>query len=276
MIRTEQQRERFLWRVALAFICLSPYLIHSLYLAEISFRWSLFWFIIACFVGLPLPILSEFLLSGKSSKFWIENPSVECDCLIRGDVNRWMEQAKQQLNELGFSIVRIEAEKLIQFEKPKKKAIHQFIDHRFSGLIEIHQDTFGLKATVQLQLIDIVILETGEKEKLSSIAQFIAGVSEKTDDANIPYTLLSAFHLVVILNLLILFKIIGLNISPGMIYSGSLAIAASCLTLFGNLVQNRKKFLSLRLYLATLYLSMVPIVSLFIVWRNSSYNLPFS
>jgi hypothetical protein len=268
----EQERERLYWRISLFLILVSPWILYYLSRMALNPFVPMPLINVVLLVGLIVSNVSVFLIEmlytkiikGKTSfKFWLVNPTVECRNKLQGSVMGCTQLIEQNLNHLGFQLeVSQDYEKqLINFNKPIKYPVHNFLDHAFSGKVTLEQAFNGVSISVQLTFQDTVILETGEVNKLQAISEFIALKTSEILMKAVPYTLYCGLIIAYATTITGFLICVGWRLdyrafnSLGLIGIGSILL--SLLYLFNN-SKGFKDFIGWRLVFSGIYLSVMP------------------
>lgn len=271
----EQKREGFYWRISLFFVFMSPWILYLLSKMSLNPFVGLSLFIfkqvvtVGMFTNIAIVILLEMLYSriveGKTSfKFWVVNPSVEYRNRAQGSVRGCTQAIEQKLKHLGFQTEisqNFKADRegqLIQFQKSAKKPVHHFLDHAFSGKVTLTPAFNSVDIHAQLTFEDTLILETGEKNKLQAISEFIALKAPELRMKGVPFTLYCG--LIFAYATIITGFFISIGWSPNYAVFNSLAlsgIGSILLSLFFSF-KNGKDFMGWRLVFSGLYLAAMP------------------
>ncbi len=272
----ETEREDFYWRISLFFILLSPWMLYCLSKLPLNPFMGLSIFKVVITIGMfssiAIVVLLEMLYTrltkGKVSfKFWLVNPSVEYSGRAMGSVKGCTQAIEKKLTHLGFQteILQVSSpdpdDRLIQFNKTANKPIQNFLDHAFSGQVQIVPGFNGVEIKTKLTMEDTLILESGELNKLHQISEFIALKTTELKMQGVPFTLYCGLVFAYATIVAGLCLSIGFKINTAVFNSLSLsAIGTLVLSLFFSF-KNGKDFIGWRLLFSGLYLATVPYMS---------------
>jgi hypothetical protein len=174
---TEEQRETAYFRIALAWLVVSPWVLDGLVRAGVAPAWDQPRFLVALLVAMPTTFLLELLITtllgkGVALRFWVKHPTVRCEHEARGGVEEREREVRGRLEALGFACQPRE-QGSFRFSKPKRPQVNAFLDHAFSGQVTLGATGFGARVAVELVFADILLLETGERGKLAALGDYI-------------------------------------------------------------------------------------------------------
>ncbi len=173
----EAERERIHLRIALAWLVLSPWVLIGLVEARVAPAWDQTRFLVALLVALPATFLLELLLTGLLGKgsglrFWVKHPSVRGENEAKAGASECEGELRARLAKLGFAY-EATGPGALRFSKPKRPQVNAFLDHAFSGRVALVTTAFGTRIAVELTFADILLLETGERSKLTALADYL-------------------------------------------------------------------------------------------------------
>lgn len=203
------------------------------------------------------------IVKGKTEfKFWVVEPTANHQNRAVGSLDECMQSVKERLNYLRFesSITQDEGteNQIVEFGKPKRKQISNFLDHKFSGRAILNPSYNIVDIHTHLKFEDTLLVETGETIKLQAICEFI---TLKTPDLNlkgVPFTLccglIPAYEVIIIG----LFAKNGSSISYGLLNSISAVGMGTILLSFFFALKNKRDFMGWRLAFSGLYIAAIP------------------
>ncbi len=174
---SEQERERIYFRIALAGLAGTPWILAGLVRAGLVPAWDQTRFLLALLVAMPATFLLEILITallgkGPALRFWVKHPSVRCEHEAKGSLEERQRELRGRLEALGFTCEPGAAGEL-RFEKPQRPQVNAFLDHAFSGRATLRSSSFGTRIAVELTFGDILLLETGERGKLTALGDYL-------------------------------------------------------------------------------------------------------
>jgi hypothetical protein len=174
---SEEQRERIYFRMALAGLLVSPWIVAGLLDAGVVPGWDQTRFLVALLLAMPATFLLEIVITallgkGPALRFWVKHPSVRCEHEAKGSVSECEREVRSRLQALGFSS---EPGPLgeVRFSKPQRPQVSAFLDHAFTGRATLAASSFGTRIAVELTFADILLLETGERGRLAALGDYI-------------------------------------------------------------------------------------------------------
>ena len=228
-------------------------------------------FVIGLFLSIPLTLLVALVLRWVATGhlrqiLWIKQPSVSVRLERAAAAAETAVLLRQRLAACGFA-VKEEAgpagEAVFDFVKPKAPRTYSFIDHGFRGTISLAGADARTEAAVTLTFDDVVLIESGEYDRLRALARYLVGLEAGLTARQAPLTLLNGATLAMA-NLLIL--ILGLLDHPAWVpptFSTSLAAAALCVWGLVVVLKDREHLEGLGLGAAGLAAAVVPFLMLF-------------
>ncbi len=174
---SEGERERIYFRIALTTLVVSPWIVLGLAQAGVLPAWDQVRFLLALFAALPATFLLELLITallrkGVALRFWVKAPSVRCEHEAGGSPADCERQVRERLLALGFACEPSEAG-VVRFTKPQRRQVNAFLDHAFSGQAGFAATGFGTRVAVELTFCDTLLLETGERGKLTALGDHL-------------------------------------------------------------------------------------------------------
>ncbi|MBL9216761.1 MAG: hypothetical protein JNG83_14890 [Opitutaceae bacterium] len=138
---------------------------------------------------LPLRVL---LARAGGRVIWIKHPTKTIDETVDLPLESVLAEATRRLGELGFTLESSEAtatEARIVFSKPKSPKVVRFVEHAFKGEWVARRESGRTRVVTTLVFQDIILLESGESERLHALARYLGGVAPVLQVATLPFTL---------------------------------------------------------------------------------------
>jgi hypothetical protein len=214
---------------------------------------------VTIFVFIPLRLL---LRAPGGRMFWIKHPSRTIEHLGREPATEAVARAQERLTALGFTVEPPavgEAGTLMLFRKAKAKEVVSFVDHAFGGELLVSPGAGGTRVIATVTFEDIVVVESGERERLAALAGYVAGAVTELKVAVLPFTMLCG--VIIAIGNLILWPVPGLH--PWLAaHELSIALAAVGMILFGSypILRNRAENYGLPLALLGLAAAFLPMM----------------
>lgn len=203
-------------------------------------------FITAMLLSMPTTVLLflpvRMLMSGSGKRvFWIKHPARTIEEWTDEPLDKIGQTARQRLDALGFTVHLAEESPdgaRILFTKPKAEKVVRFVDHAFDGELVVRRASGRNQLSATVVFRDIVLVESGESERLAALARYLAGATTDLQVAILPFTMLCGV-VIAALNLALL-PVDGLRPWLGS-QQLSIALAAVGLILFGGfpILRNR-------------------------------------
>jgi hypothetical protein len=186
----EAERERVHVRIALAWLLASPWLVSRLVAAQVSPAWDQTLFLVALLAALPATFLLELLITvllgkGAGLRFWVKQPSVRSEHEARAGLPECEAELRARLERLGFAC-EATGPGALRFSKPKRRQVHAFLDHAFSGRAELASSSFGTRIAVELTFADVLLIETGERSRLAALGDYLCLRGEQESSRSVP------------------------------------------------------------------------------------------
>jgi hypothetical protein len=134
------------------------------------------------------------LLGGFGRRgFWIKHPAATVAHESVETPGTILKEASQRLAALGFVVEEAESSgegRRLRFSKPKQKHVARFIDNAFTGELTVGPAQGVTPATATVVFRDIVLVESGESERLGNLAGYLLGVGDTLEVKTLPFTML--------------------------------------------------------------------------------------
>jgi hypothetical protein len=139
--------------------------------------WSQPRFLALLIIALPATFALEVvltLLSGKGAglRFWVKHPRVHAEHEAPGSLEKCEREVRQRVERLGF-VWQTTGPGCAQIAKAKRAQVNSFLDHAFSGEVRLGAGTFGTRVELDLTMLDILAIETGERAHLAAVADHL-------------------------------------------------------------------------------------------------------
>ena len=158
-------------------------------------RWAFTAVMLASIPGTMLLMAGLRLVLGASAggrMFWIKHPARTVLRETDEDVAVILQRAEARLAALGFTVVPGDASgatRRLVFSKPKLPKVERFVDHPLQGELEVQRDHGRTRAAATLIFQDIIVVDSGEFERLDAIAGYILGSTEELNVPTLPFTM---------------------------------------------------------------------------------------
>jgi len=139
--------------------------------------------------------------SAGGRAFWIKHPTRTVTHESGEDVAAVVARAEQRLAALGFTVVPGDASgasRRLVFSKTKEPKVERFVDHALQGELEVRRDNGRTRASATLIFQDIVVVDSGEFERLDAIAGYILGATEELNVPTLPFTMVCGVIIAVV------------------------------------------------------------------------------
>ena len=259
----ENKAEKFYWYLLIVTLLSSPLLVQLLYTQNFNLRFSTLYLIVLFLIGNLFQLPLELILNGKgiAAKFWVKNPSVSIRYSVEGKPDDWMLVQAEKIKVLGFQLVPAPTEKLAwHIRKPKVGQAYGFLDHGFEGRIVIEQSSFGNEAVIELTLLDILIVDTGERDQLLRLAEYLVGKAASP--------ILPTFHLIVACAaFLAIVSHVLLYLKAFDIWKGAIPVYEACYGALGMAVwmlivmlSRKYEFIGFRVLYGSILVALIPLL----------------
>jgi hypothetical protein len=130
--------------------------------------------------------------SAGGRAFWIKHPARTVVRETEEEPAAVLARAEQRLVSLGFTVEPGEAEgsaRRLIFSKPKQPKIERFVDHALQGELAVRRENGRALASATLIFQDIIVVDSGEFERLDAIAGYILGSAGELSVPILPFTM---------------------------------------------------------------------------------------
>lgn len=227
------------------------------------------WMIVVMFIAFPFSIFLEVLVGwiiGETSRsFFVKHPSETSSCEIRQDIKSIVGELMHRINGEGFRIDNLEGEDAdsvteMYYSKKKKGHVSKWEDHSFSGVIKIEPTPYGCRVTNTLTLLDTLVVETGERQRLQATCNHLMLQTSESNYFDIPFMVHYCLALSYIGILVGFINKFVPTVPLGLM--GAACLLGLLTSPFGIffIVRNRKHHIGFRLVFFSICLSLVPFV----------------
>lgn len=232
--------------------------------AKAGFRpdFSPIYFAIIGFLSIPFAALVDLLratLCGEPVRVWVVRPTVNTGRSLAQPFEHARAGIVSRLSECGFGFATAAGEggaEVIKFGKAKSPLVYSFIEHAFFGELSLKPTDAGAAVSCKLTFDDTLLLDTGERERLSALCDYFMLKSQGFACEVVPMTLhcgLALSFVTVILTLTPVRVVSDLFLTC--LSASAVGLLLSSLVL---IMKDRERLFGLRLILAGLYLASVP------------------
>lgn len=164
-------------------------------LFEARFRQSVF---VAVMLG-SIPVatvlaagLRLVLGASRGRAFWIKHPARAVTLETDDEVAVVLQRAGERLAGLGFTAKQGDANgpgRRLIFSKPKAPKVERFVGHALAGELEVRRDNGRTRASLTLIFQDTIVVDSGEFERLDTLAGYLLGATEELNVPMLPFTM---------------------------------------------------------------------------------------
>ena len=263
---SERDRERFYWRLCLLFALASPLCVLTTARSGFHPEFSTLYFSLIGFAAIPFAIFVDLLratLCGEPVRVWVVRPTVNVGRSLAQPVAQARAAVVSRLSECGFGYTQGAAAEagaeVFKFGKEKSPMLSAFLDHAFFGEMTLRAAGSGSSVTCRLTFDDTAILDTGERERLTALCDYLTLKSQSFTHESIPMPLFCGLVLSLVTALL--------TLAPGRVVGDTFltSLAASAAGLLASsvyfLLKDRAHLFGYRLIAGGMYLASVPFLA---------------
>lgn len=176
----DAQTERIHRGIMFVLLVLSPVLCWLIWRSQLAARIGPMWGWIVL-MSLTLFDAAFYLLLAaitgnlKRIELFVRKPELTRSYLVPADSARWSDAMEERLKGLGIAMKVEPHSGSIQLWRPGS-GVSGFFHSAFSGEVAFDTTTVPARADLTLRLEDTLLFETGEREHLNTLLDFIAGV----------------------------------------------------------------------------------------------------
>jgi len=193
---SERDRERFYWRLCLLLALASPLSVLTTAKAGFHPDFSPLYFTLIGFASIPFAIFVDLLratLCGEPVRIWVVKPSVNAGRSLAQPFAQARAAVLSRLSECGFRYAPGDAAEpgaeVFKFGKEKSQMLSAFLDHAFFGEMTLSAAESGSAVTCRLTFDDTAILDTGERERLVALCDYLILKSQTFTHESVPMPL---------------------------------------------------------------------------------------
>lgn len=262
---SERDRERLYWRLSLLLALASPLAVLTTARAGFSPDFNVALFTVIGFLSIPFAVLVDLLrttLCGDPVRLWVVKPTANAGRALAHPFPQAREAIVGRLAECGFACATAGGPggaEVIRFGKAKSPMLSSFLDHAFFGEMTLKASGPGSSVSCTITFDDTAILDTGERERLSSLCDYLTLKSSAFTYEGVPLTLFCGLVLSFVTALLTLVP----RRVVGDAFLTSLALSAAGLLASGVVfvLKDRAHNIGLRLAAGGIYLASIPFLA---------------
>jgi hypothetical protein len=164
------------------------------------FAYSSVAFVLTLFLSIPVTIfVLIFVRLGVGNAggriFWVEKPTIR-QPVPESVTPALLAVMKTRLTDEGFTVSEFPpgpGGAGLVFRKPAAAKVVHFLDHAFDGSVTEERAAGVAQHVVTLRFNDTLLLESGERARLTQLAEYFSGARDKLEVTTTPFTLVCGY-----------------------------------------------------------------------------------